>query len=63
MSGFRNRLILGLLCTIAACGASAGDGVHLALSGLHLAADPVRGGGDWWGNFPEGEGTPVELSV
>ncbi len=66
MSGFRNRLILGLLSTIAACGASAGDGVHLALSGLHNAADPVRGGGDWWGIFPEGEGytfQPVRVRV
>ncbi len=46
--------------------ASAEDGVHLALSGLHNAADPVRGGGDWWGIFPEGEGytfQPVRVRV
>ena len=46
--------------------ASAEDGVHLALSGLHHAADPVRGGGDWWGIFPEGEGhafQPVRVRV
>lgn len=46
--------------------ASAEDGVHLALSGLHLSADPVRGGGDWWGIFPEGEGynlQPVRVRV
>jgi len=66
MTGFRNKLVVGALSMIVACGAPAGDGVHLALSGLHNAADPVRGGGDWWGIFPEGEGytfQPVRVRV
>ncbi len=66
MPGFRTKLVVGVLSIVAACGASAGDGVHLALSGLHYAADPVRGGGDWWGIFPEGEGytfQPVRVRV
>ena len=55
-----------VLITAAPPQAPAEDGVHLALSGLHLAADPVRGGGDWWGIFPEGEGytlQPVRVRV
>lgn len=65
LNGYARLLVLAaaLLPVIAA---SAGDGVHLALSGLHNAADPVRGGGDWWGIFPEGEGytfQPVRVRV
>lgn len=66
MLGFRDRIMVGVLSMIVACGAPAEDGVHLALSGLHNAADPVRGGGDWWGIFPEGEGytfQPVRVRV
>ncbi|MBL7647575.1 MAG: hypothetical protein JNK74_15420 [Candidatus Hydrogenedentes bacterium] len=66
MAEFRDRILVGILSIVAACGAGAGDGVHLALSGLHNAADPVRGGGDWWGIFPEGEGytfQPVRVRV
>ena len=66
MTGFRSKLVVGVLSIVAACGAPAGDGVHLALSGLHNAADPVRGGGDWWGIFPEGKGytfQPVRVRV
>jgi len=66
MTGFRDKLVVGALSMIVACVASAEDGVHLALSGLHNAADPVRGGGDWWGIFPEGEGytfQPVRVRV
>lgn len=66
MAEFRDRILVGVLSMVAACAAGAGDGVHLALSGLHNAADPVRGGGDWWGIFPEGEGytfQPVRVRV
>lgn len=66
MSKMIAPLIIGAMASLVAISASAGDGVHLALSGLHLAADPVRGGGDWWGIFPEGEGytfQPVRVRV
>lgn len=66
MSRMFAQLIIGAMVSLAAVSAPAGDGVHLALSGLHLAADPVRGGGDWWGIFPEGEGytfQPVRVRV
>jgi hypothetical protein len=57
------QLALGILVvfvTSAVSKAPAEDTVHLALSGLHLAADPVRGGGDWWGIFPEDEGYTLQ---
>lgn len=66
MSKMVAQLIFGAIASLATVSASAGDGVHLALSGLHNAADPVRGGGDWWGIFPEGEGytfQPVRVRV
>jgi hypothetical protein len=66
MFGMFAQRIVGAIALLASASASAGDGVHLALSGLHLAADPVRGGGDWWGIFPEGEGytfQPVRVRV
>lgn len=44
------------LITVSAPKAPAENTVQLARSGLHLAADKVRGGGDWWGIFPEGDG-------
>lgn len=66
MFGMFARRIVGVIALLLVASASAGDGVHLALSGLHNAADPVRGGGDWWGIFPEGEGytfQPVRVRV
>lgn len=62
----RTRFTIMTVALLPVIAASAGDGVHLALSGLHHAADPVRGGGDWWGIFPEGEGytfQPVRVRV
>lgn len=56
---FAPGVILALLAT-ATPQAPAEDSVHLALSGLHLAADKVRGGGDWWGIFPEGDGYTLQ---
>lgn len=66
MFGMFAQRIVGVIALLLVASASAADGVHLALSGLHLAADPVRGGGDWWGIFPEGEGytfQPVRVRV
>lgn len=66
MFGIFARRVVGVITLLLVASASAGDGVHLALSGLYLAADPVRGGGDWWGIFPEGEGytfQPVRVRV
>lgn len=64
------RFALGIVAlfvaSVVSSKAAADDGVHLALSGLHYAANPVRGGGDWWGIFPEGEGytfQPVRARV
>ncbi|MDP2324434.1 MAG: hypothetical protein Q8N51_10435, partial [Gammaproteobacteria bacterium] len=66
MSQHCARFAVAAAALLTAVSANAGDTVRLALSGLHLAADKVSGGGDWWGMFPEGEGytlQPVRVRV
>ncbi len=60
MTGFLDRIMVGVLSIVAACGAGAGEPVQIALSGFHVAADKTVPGEGWWGIYPDGEGFTLQ---
>ena len=52
MSGIFTQFMVGAIALLVVVSAPAGDGVQIAISGFHAAADKIEPGEGWWGIFP-----------